>query len=139
MLIMLPSRSCYVQPKVMVRTARLFILIALVGAPASALACDLYCASLGTADHQHAALCHDGAADHDGRQVSSIEICHSDVAIGTFLTQVRQTAPQASRELPVTVEVPAPTLFAAFATTTRWRGPRAQPPGGPPRHTVLRI
>lgn len=128
----------------MVRTARLFILLALVGAPASALACDLYCASLGMADHQRAAhhqaaLCHDGAADHDERKVSSVDICHSDVAIGTFLTQVRQTAPQASRGLPVTLDVPAPTPFAAFATTTRWRVPRAQTPGGPALHTVLRI
>jgi hypothetical protein len=96
-------------------------------------------------DHQQAAschdvaLCHDEVADHDGRQVSAVEICHSDVAIGTFLTQVRQTAPQASRELPVTLEVPAPTPLAGSATTTRWKIPLAQPPGGPARHTVLRI
>ena len=91
------------------------------------------------AAHQQSALCHDGAADHDARQVSSVDICHGDVAIGTFLTQVRQTAPQASRELPVTLEVPAPTLFAGSAAITRWRVPRAQPPGGPALHTVLRI
>jgi hypothetical protein len=91
------------------------------------------------AAHQQAAPCHDWVADHDGRQVSSVEICHGDVAIGTFLPQVRQTAPHASRELPVTGEVRAPILFAGSATTTRWKVPRAQPPGGPALHTVLRI
>lgn len=133
----------------MQRTARLFILFALVGAPASALACDLYCASMEMAEHQHAAhqqaahqqaaSCHDGVADHDGRQVSSVEICHGDVAIGTFLTQVRQTAPHASRALSVTGDIRAAILFAGSATTARWKVPRAQPPGGPALHAVLRI
>jgi len=91
------------------------------------------------AAHQHATLCHQGAADLDARQVSSVEICHGDVAIETFRTVARQTAPQASRELPVTLEFPAPTLLAGSAAIARWKIPLAQPPGGPARHTVLRI
>lgn len=91
------------------------------------------------AAHQQAALCHDGAANHDERQVTSVENCHGDVAIETFRTEARQAAPRAPRELPVTLEVPAPTLLVGSATIARWKIPLAQPPGGPALHTVLRI
>ena len=127
----------------MLRPTVLLIVMTLFGVPASALACELWCGHPGAADH-HRAAGHDGMANcvgtitHDARHMSAIGGCHTEAAISTFLTKVRQTAPRTSVQSLGTVESPTSTL-AGSATITRWKVFRAQPPGGPVRHVVLRI
>ncbi len=134
-------RVCYVRSRSMVRVTRLLIVMALAGTPVSVLACELWCVDLMVADRHPAAMCHDGETNHDGWQESSSSVgsCHGDAAMLPFRTEDRRPEFRISPQPAGTLESSGLTLFVGFSARTRWKVFRAQPPGAPVSHTVLRI
>ncbi len=83
------------------RVTGLLIVMALVGTPVGALACEILCRQAGATDHHNATghhgmaahdgmSAHDGMAAHDERQTSAVGSCHAEAAISAFVMKVRQ-------------------------------------------------
>ncbi len=122
------------------RSLTLLIVMALVGAPGSSLACELWCSTPTAAHHHDAVGCHEGAPMTGGaQQVYAVGDCHDTAAISAFLIEGRKTETAPSEPLPATLEALAVTQSAGSNPAIWWSAFQTKPPRGPSFHAVLRI
>jgi hypothetical protein len=76
--------------------ATFLIVLALAGAPAVSLTCDLWCASASAREHHRIVGCHDasrGAATQGDRIAGTSADCHDALSSALFVTEVRSEIP----------------------------------------------
>lgn len=123
----------------MPRITALLIVMVFAGAQASAVACELVCASSAAAS-SIASGCH---ADADGsgfRVTPALALCDHD-AVGPWLNEVSQPAPKSGRvETASTADAVWTNPLPVDANnSTRWHRPESPPPPGSVRSPILRI
>jgi hypothetical protein len=88
----------------MFRAATLLIVLALAGAPAASLACDLWCTSAMSPEFHRIVGCHNGFSGRTGNAVTAASAeCHDAVASTPFLAEARNDVPS-----PLAVEAALP-------------------------------
>jgi hypothetical protein len=121
------------------RSLTLLIAMGLAGAPASSLACELWCSTPVAAHHHNAVGCHQDTPITEGsQQVSEVGDCH-DAAASVFLVEGRKTATAGSELLSATLEGLAVVGSFRCPPTAWWSVVQNEPPHVPPFHTILRI
>jgi hypothetical protein len=92
------------------------IVLAVAGAPATALACDMWCATPAARDHHRLVGCHDvfnGQAENRQIIAGSAE-CHDAVSAAPFVAEVRSDVPT-----PVAADVPLLSLLESVSNRRR--------------------
>ena len=122
------------------RSLTLLIVMALAGAPASSLACDLWCLAPAAAHHHDVVGCHKAAAAvATAPQMSAIGDCADAVTVSPFLLEERKTDVTRVGTEAATIETPS-VANSVEGVIAFWESVvRARPPRGPSFHVILRI
>jgi hypothetical protein len=74
----------------MLRRVALLLVLVLAGTPATAVACDVWCAGPSSAEHHQLVGCHEESPISTGPPgLSPIASCHDVVTTGVYLSEVR--------------------------------------------------
>ena len=123
----------------MKRTTTLLIVLFLTGAPASSLACELWCRTPASSNHHHALGCHDGSRHlHYGLELSPLVTCHSAGATAPFLTEARPPKTDSIGVIPSGFDASV-IRVSTDPHAVGWWDSITGPPSIENGHTILRI
>jgi hypothetical protein len=123
----------------MFRTISLLIVMVLATAPATSLACELWCTMPDAEDHHLVVGCDDPSrSPSQGQHVSALAVCHTAEAITPFVTEVRPT--DATPLAALTTVLPTGSFVPYVdAAAALWLVCNIPPPVGLSLRSVLRI